>query len=457
MDWVSRMTAVVRPLYTRLTLAVAFTVMLALSSGCKSQPRNDRSTVSQAVEARFSANLGPVEAERSERVIIPPGIGDGRPLTEEQAVALALWNNAAFREALVELDLTRADLIQAGLLPNPEFLYYWAEPNKFFRYLFDFPLESLWLRPFRLKAAAAENDRAGQRLTQLALDLIRDTRLAYADLQLAQDRLRVAERSLAIRENILVLAEARLKAGDASPLEVSTARVDALRSAQDLTPVRFDVTLAQERLRNLMGISDTTFPLIPEESRFDPRTNASVEELVAEAVVNRPDAVAANFAAEAARERVRVSRLVWFRVLGIGDATTGTITDHVFGPAVRFTIPIFNQGQGGIARAKAEFEQLDLRRQTIHNQIVLDVRAAHARFQQVRAEMDFLQKKTRPEMEVALRTAQTAYKEGNVTYLIVLELNQQLITTYVREALLYADLRRSWAELERSIGRHLER
>ena len=84
-----------------------------------------------------------------------------------------------------------------------------------------------------------------------------------------------------------------------------------------------------------------------------------------------------------------------------------------------------------------------------------DVRTAYARYQQARAELDLVRGKTRPETEDAIRRAEAAYEEGNATYLIVLEANRQLITTYAREAQLTADLRRAWAELERAVGRRL--
>ena len=126
--------------------------------------------------------------------------------------------------ALLELDLTRADLVQAGLLPNPDFVYFWPAPEKPFKYLVDFPIEAIWLRPIRIKSTVAENERATAKLTQAALDLIRDARQSFADLQLAHDRYKVGERAVKLRERILGLAETRLKEGDASPLEVSTAR-----------------------------------------------------------------------------------------------------------------------------------------------------------------------------------------------------------------------------------------
>ncbi|MDB5313336.1 MAG: czcC 1 [Gemmataceae bacterium] len=429
---------------------MAVTVMV---TGCMSPHGRDRGTVSHSVEARFGQSIGPKASP--DQLIVPEGLAAGQPLAEDEAVLLALWNNAAFREALVELDLTRADLVQAGLLPNPEFVYYWPADNKPLKWLVDFPIESIWLRPIRLKAATAENDRASGRVTQLALDLIRDTRQAYADLQLAHDRVRVAERAVTLRGRIAEIAETRLKAGDASPLELSTARIDVLQAGQDLTRAGYDVTAAVERVRNLTGLSAQTFPLLPDNLLFNPKTEFPVEDLVAEAVATRPDAAAAADAARAAAARLKIAKLGWVRFLGLVDATSGRVTGHEVSPALRMTVPIFNQNQGGIGRAKAEWEQLDRRRQTVQNQVVLDVRLAYARYRQGRAELDFLQQKTRPEVEAAIRRAETAYKEGNVPYLIVLETNRQLIDTYAREALLYADLRRAWAELERGVGRRL--
>ena len=429
----------------------ALLVCLALA-GCATPPACDRACVSQEVAGRFGQPVGP--GPREDRVLVPDGIEAGKPLAEDQAVLLALWNNAAFHEALVELDLTRADLVQAGLLTNPEFFYSWPVSGRDFRYLFDLPIEAIWLRPVRLKAAAAENDRACERVTQLALDLIRDTRVAFADLGLAQDQLKVAERAVELRGGIARLAEARLKAGDASQLEVSAARIDALQAEQDLTRARFEVAAVRERLRNLTGLSGFNFPLSADAAPFDPRTEMAVDALVAEAVATRPDAAAAAHAIRAAAERVRAARLGWFRLLGVLDATSGNPV-HTFGPAFRVTLPIFNQGQGLKARAAAEYEQLDRRRLTVHNQVVQDVRTAYARYQQARAELDLVRGKTRPEVEAAIRQAEAAFKEGNATYLIVLEANRQLITTLGREAQLAADLRRAWAELERAVGRRL--
>src|SRR5262245_31518213 len=110
-------------------------VLTMLLVGCQTPPACDRATVSGRLEGRTGYTLGGGPG----RVVAPPGLCEGRPLTEDEAVLLALWNNAAFQELLTDLDLSRADLVQAGLLPNPEVIYTFPVPQKAYKYLVDFP------------------------------------------------------------------------------------------------------------------------------------------------------------------------------------------------------------------------------------------------------------------------------------------------------------------------------
>lgn len=388
---------------------------------------------------------------------LPPGVVIEDGLTEDEAIRVALCNNALFQELLVDLQLANSDLIQAGLLPNPEAVYFFPVSEKPYKYLVDFPIEALWLRPIRVGAAKAELGRQGDRLTQVALDLIRDTRVAYADALLAQSRQAIGNEAIQLRGRIAAIAEARLEAGDLSQLEVVTARTDALQATQDMARLINDREVSFERLRWVLGIGDLRVPLSLAAPTDGPSTGLDVEQLVAEAVATRPDVYAANQAVAAAQDRLRLARLGWVRVLGIADATSGTQSGHALGPALRFTLPIFNWNQGLIARAEGELERAIRQQQTLHNQIVLDVRQAHIRYEQTWAELSLLRNRVRPEVDAAIRRSQVAYQEGNTTYLIVLEATRQLLDSFVREAQLTTDLQRAAAELERSTGRRLPR
>ncbi len=431
---------------------VAFAVVFALT-GCQTTPHApDRMTVSTHLTQRVGHTIpgpsGPAQ------VTLPPGAALDDGITDDEAVAIALWNNAAFQELLVDLGVARSDLIQAGLLPNPEFVSFFGVTDKPFKYLFDFPIEAIWLRPIRVRAAAKEADRVGQRLAQAGLDLMRDVRQAYADVVLAKERVRIAGDAVKLRGRTAELAEKRLTAGDISPQEAATAKIDALTAEQDAARIGYDVPVQEERLRNLLGVGPLRGPLPLDPSPPPACQTFDADALTHDAMGNRPDALAAAEAVAAAEVRLRFAKLGWVRLLGIADATSGT-NGHQFGPGLRFTVPLFNRNQGGIARAEADLERAVRNQKTVAYQIILDVQRASLQFQQTCAELEILRTKVRPEVETAIRRAQAAYQEGNVTIFIVLETTRQLLDNYLREAQLHGDLRRFRAELERSVGKRL--
>lgn len=430
----------------------ALLIMVALS-GCVHLPAGaDRASVYQRIENRTGQ---PISPEASPDKLILPAIAEpDQKWSEEQVVLIALWNNPTFHELLTDLRITKSDLVTANLLPNPEFVYYFQEPDKPFKYLFDLPIEAIWLRPIRLKIAGQENLRAAERLTQTALDLIRDTRQAYADLLLARERLRIAQEAAKLRGRISDLAKKRLDAGDASDQEAGAARIDSLQATQAATQIGYEVPLAEERLRNLLGLGGEPIPLAIGQTALPGFPIGNIDDLANEAVQTRPDVISAEHFEAAAAERLRFAKIGWVRLLGLGDATSGR-DSHVLGPAFRFTVPIFNRNQGGIARAEAELEQAQRRRVTVRNQVQLEVRQAFLRYSQAQAEYQLLHEKVRPEVEAAIRRAEKAYNDGGAPYLIVLETTRQLFDAYYREAQLQTDLRRAWADLERSVGRRL--
>jgi cobalt-zinc-cadmium efflux system outer membrane protein len=424
---------------------------LVALAGCQTAPHApDRATVAAHLTERVGHTV-PARTTAS-AVTLPPGASFEDGITEDEAVAVALWNNAAFQELLVDLGLARGDLIQAGLLPNPEFVYFFGVTDKPFKYLFDFPIEAVWLRPIRVKSAAREADRTADRLAQAGLDLMRDTRQAYADVVLAKERVRVAGEGVKLRGRIAELAEKRLKAGDISPQEAATARIDALQAEQDATRIGYDVPVLEERLRNLLGIGPLRGPLPLDPSPPPACREFDADALTQEAMATRPDALAAAEAAAAAEARLRFAKLGWVRLLGIADATSGK-ESHVLGPALRFTVPLFNRNQGNIARAEAELERAVRNQQTVAYQIILDVQRSYLQYRQACAELGVLLTKVRPEVEGNVRRTQAAYQEGNVPIFVVLEATRQLLDTHLREAVLHGDLRRFLAELERSVGR----
>jgi hypothetical protein len=101
----------------RLTFPIGLALLvLTLAAGCVTRAQVRPQDAAERLPARTGATArvaGIVPAE------VPPGIRIEDGLTADEAVATALWNNAAFQVSVSELGFARADLLEAGLLLNP--------------------------------------------------------------------------------------------------------------------------------------------------------------------------------------------------------------------------------------------------------------------------------------------------------------------------------------------------
>lgn len=376
-------------------------------------------------------------------------------LSEDELVSLALWNNAAFRATLADLGLFRADLVQAGMLPNPTFSMLVPWGAKPLELTLRYPLEIFWLRPQRVELAKLDVEQTAQRLVQTGLDLIRDVRIAHVELSLAKRRMELAESAVTLSQAIAELTQARLKAGDASELEVTNARVDALQALEQKGRLQRDCEIADERLRHLVGLSLEQWPknvsaeLIAHDDRFD------TEKLVEQALLARPDLRAAEIIVQGAGERIGLARAEIFTITASLNAKqiNGPL---LAGPGLDLTLPIVNQNQGGIAQAQARFDKAARQYVATRQRIALDVREAHARLQQAGQSLQQWQQTILPPLQAAIQDAENAYAAGNVTYLFVLETQRRWLDAQLKTAQAAADLRRARAELERSVGQRLK-
>ncbi len=391
-------------------------------------------------------------------ISIPESVSIADGLSEDEAVTLALWNNAAFQETLADLGLSRADLVNAGMLPNPTFSMLIPVGAKPLELTAKYPFEILWLRPKRVAAAKLDYERTAQRLVQSGLDLIRDVRVAFADVMLADERLKSATETQSLNTGIADVARARLRAGDASELEAAQADVDVVQAQEQLKRTRQDAQMSRERLRNLLGLGLSQWTEQIAASALPGRLEYSVDVLLTNALVARPDLRAAEVGLEAAGQRIGLAHAETFTLaagLNGKDVGSGSAKEFLIGPTVDLAVPILNQNQGGVAQARAKFEKAARQFYTVRDRIVLEVRESHARLLQAEESLNQWQERILPPLQSAVRQAEKTYAAGNVSYLFVLEASRRLFDARAKVATATADLRRARAELERGVGRSL--
>jgi cobalt-zinc-cadmium efflux system outer membrane protein len=418
------------------TSTAAFFVLLlfgVVSEGLS----QDRSRIDEQMNERVGHGLRPVnDSKETGTFSLPPGISLEKALSEQDAVAVALWNNTGLEATLAELGLARADLIEAGQLVNPDLQMLFGIDPKPFELLLNVPIQALWQRPKRVAAAKLDLERVSESLVQNGIDLVRDVKIAHAELTLAE-------------KQAGILFEAALQS--------RLARMEALTSKDAAARAQHQVGITQGRLRVLLSLPQGEYPdFRTEPSQLLLEPPPGEKELITAAILSRPDLGAAEMAVEAAGKRAGWERSRIFAYIAPQLRTKGGGTSGIkSGPGVKAEIPLFNRNQGKISRAEAEMEQAALRYLALVDQMEFEVCNARRQLIQAQETLDRIRESLLPTIEETVSLAEKAYANGDISYLDFQLATVPVFDVRLSETNAEAALRQALAELERAVGRRL--
>jgi outer membrane protein, heavy metal efflux system len=439
------------PQPSRLKRFSMFALMALTCLGCRStMPCNQRHVVSSELLSRAGGELGPGCGLGGGT--LPPSVSIEDGITEEEAVASAFWNNAAYHELLAQLGISRAQLFSAGLLTDPQFVLFFPVGPKQLELTGFQSIDAIWLRPIRIRAAQLDLNELARTMIQNGLNVARDARIAHTNLMLAQNRAELTKTAFELRQDIQALAEKRLSNGDISELEVIAIRIDALQASATAANAAQDVVVAREQLRVLTGLPVSIDQWVASDASLPSIQEADKEVLVAMAHAMRPDLRAIEIRKAGALERARLARKQFMNLDAIFDANSRGTKGFESGPGFRFTLPFFNGNQGGIAIADAIVRQVDQQYSALRDQIELEVRTSLTQLEQATEQRQLIVDKILPALAEAQELARKNYEDGGVAYFLVLQTTTQYIDAQLRREDASAAIRRAQAQLERSIG-----
>ncbi len=440
------------PLQRKSPLVFAGIVLLGLSS-CAVRQTHDRDYVSREIEARSGHPLA--APSKAGALRIPPGI-DPAKLAEEDAVAVALWNNPAFQSDLATLGFARADLLEAGLLKNPLLTLLFPLGPKQLEFTLTFPAEVLWQRPRRVEMAKLNAEAVAHGLVQNGLVLAGAVRAAHANLWLAQSRADVVKRMAGLDAEISQITDARWRAGDVSEFEAIALRARALRTQEEALRADSDVAVARAQLGNLLGVGNTEIQVSAVSSPLPAAGLPETRQLLRDAFAARPDLRAAELQMEAAGKRIGWEKSKVFQLSLLLDANGQGREGFEAGPGIALPLPFFDWNQVGITRAQTEMERAALRYAEVQQRIVLEVREAQARAVQARDALQAWQAKVIPAVRERALLAERAFLAGDVSYLSQIEVSRELMDAELHQADLEAELRRAVGRLEQAVGKKVK-
>ncbi|MBL9088225.1 MAG: TolC family protein [Planctomycetia bacterium] len=279
------------------------------------------------------------------------------PLTDANAVRLAVLAHPSVRAALARLGVTRADLVQAGLISNPVFaadaIDFSGRPE--LEFALAQPFLDLFLRPLRARVASAELAATEAAVARDLVHLAFEVRRALAEVR-AADRLTSLRRdALATATSARELVERLHAAGSVSAPERTLVEDAELRARLALLEAEAAAEEARETVAALFG--DARPPpgfAVPDGPR-DELPALDLGDVEARAWRASLDGREAEALLDAAvHGRTLAGRRAGMRTFELGavarrepDATFGA------GPAVALTVPILDHGQAASARADA--------------------------------------------------------------------------------------------------------
>ena len=370
-------------------------------------------------------------------------------LTESDAVAIALWNSSAYAELLTDLGLSRAEVIKAGELKNPDFSILFPVGPKQLEYAINVPFDSVLLRPSKVRLAELQAREVANRLVQDGLNFVRDVRIAHSNLLAAQEQMQIASDQETLHQRILQMAEARLQAGTTSELDVKTARIEKLKAMEQCQKTHYDLQMAQERLRMLLGLGFCDISLRAIGQPAFPEVPTEPESLLDLALSSRPDIWAARCSIQAASKQKELAKWDFISVTGI---VSGKRNGADVGPGLAATLPIFHHNEGSKTRAEWELQKAKKHLESLQETIMMEVRQATVRCEQARNNWNRWNNEIIPESQEAIAISERAYMAGGDYLLNILLNSQQLLDAEIKRSQTANELRCAIAELERSVG-----
>lgn len=369
--------------------ASAMAIALSLG-GCASIPADRgfdqvaRHAATAGVDAPLpGAELATIDARTAELL--------ARPLDAPAAVALAVLRHPRMRELHAELGIAQADVVEASRLPNPSFAFSTLDPrdggSSLITRSYGLDVAALLLLPSRQRLAEGELAQVQLWIAAQVIEVAAQAERAWYE-QASASQVAALRRAVAEAAEVSAGFAQRLHdAGNLGALELALEQAAAQQAGLDLARAEVAVIEARVALADATGLRASGNWTVLERLPSPPEHALATEGLVESALDRRLDLASAR--AELAWRTDAASMASRFRWLGdfeLGyERENETDGARLRGPTAAVTIPLFDQGQAEVARARFSAEKTQARLDAMDAGIRNEVVAAGERLESRRA------------------------------------------------------------------------
>jgi len=419
-----------------------------------------------------------------------------RPLSLADALDIALQQNSAIRKSQADLEAMHGVVVQTRAIALPKVgihsSYSANEESATDRFRLKtnnpaFNLDRLiefadqrWSADIRVTQSVYEGGRINSALRTARLtreqallnhqtviaDVLRDVRVAYYDVLLAQQQIIVREASTALLQKELTDTQQRFEAGTVPKFNVLRAEVEVANARPKLIRARNAFRMAKDNFANLLGESvarETQELMLQLIDKLDTRPlDLPLSTALAKALEQRTE-LAALRKVEALRDESVTSAKAGYKPSvqifgGYGARSSqfsSDLTDELHGweAGAQLSWPIFDGflTKGRVREAEALRSRVREELADAERKVELDVRTAYSFFTEAQ-EVLRSQEKVQESAEEALRLATARAAAGTATQLDVLNAQTALTEARTTQVQALHDYAVAKARLERAMG-----
>src|SRR5215471_3591836 len=441
---------------TRLSLFFAILILVTLTSLPAETPL-DRSSALEAT-LRVPASRFQNKSREQLSVDLRRGIGP------DDAAAIALYSNPALRAIRDRRGLAAAQIIQAGILPNPsvsyarDFVSGGNTAGTTTAYNFTAGWEFTALIPFLPKRTAARKN-----FQSVDLDV------AWQEWQIAVNARTAVYRALGLDAEVAQAREATeglQRSADAvrKAVDAHEKTVLDLAAAESASQDSRGITLALQQefekqrlgLNRILGVEPETNVTLRESLILPTRLAPPNEHALLDGVeTHRLDLFGLRQGLESQDATVRAAILAQFPKMSVAFVKASDTTNvHTAGFNVAVDLPIFDRNQGVVATERATRQRLlDEYHQRVfeaHSDVAIAVADIRSLNRQIAAAEEAL-----PLLEKLVESAQTAIEQRNADVLSYYTARSNLLQKRIQLIKLQEQLLEAHTALEIASGRYL--
>lgn len=352
--------------------------------------------------------------------------------TSAQAASWAVSHNPELHALRKEMGIAEAELVEAGLLPDPELS--WDAMNVVAAdvagvtptgpdYISGLGLMWSVPRPGEIRSkvgmAEARKEEVRQRILEGEWTLVRAVHRAWIDVLGAEARLQLNGQVLETAKKIADFFEQARKVSGATALQANLAAIEHATLVQERVRLQGELRLARQNLNLVLGLRpEVKVPMHVEKNPFvSDNATRDAQILTQESLKHRPDleALFARYQSLEEALRLEVAKQWPELAIGTGLALVLPIFSSFNAPAIRTAI----------ARRDRMARQLEA---AVHR-LRAEVHAAVTEYENERQQVEAFQKGLIPRIQENLRLTQVAFEAREVTLVEILTAQRQSLDT----------------------------